>query len=91
MIDEERERNDGEAEERETAKAPAAPPVAEDAAGDAELPYVVTSWGSLPRYQCRLCPYDTLDRAEIERHVDIHRAEEALRIASARLRESAET
>lgn len=30
--------------------------------------YVVLSWNTLPLYQCRLCPYDTLDMAEMVTH-----------------------
>lgn len=89
MSDEERGRVDDDvAPEQESAAD--APPPSGTAVVD-EAPYVVASWGALPRYQCRRCSYDTLDRVEIERHIDVHRAEDALRAASARLRESAET
>lgn len=30
--------------------------------------YDVKSWNQMPLYQCRLCPYDTLDESEMMDH-----------------------
>jgi hypothetical protein len=30
--------------------------------------YSVLSWNTMPLFQCRLCPYDTLDEAEMIQH-----------------------
>lgn len=36
--------------------------------------YDVGRWNNQPLYNCRECPYDTLDEQAMQRHVETHRA-----------------
>lgn len=37
------------------------------------MTYDVKKWNQMPLYQCRLCPYDTLDESEMTAHqVSVH-------------------
>lgn len=35
-----------------------------------DRPYDIGQWNGLPRYQCRLCQFDTLDEDAIKRHLE---------------------
>lgn len=36
--------------------------------------YDVGKWNNQPLYNCRECPYDTLDEQAMQRHVEAHQA-----------------
>lgn len=49
--------------------------------------YSVRKWGTHPLYVCDACPYATLDRSEIEQHVETHRSAERIAELDRKLRE----
>lgn len=38
------------------------------------MSYDIGQWNNQPLYNCRQCPYDTLDEQEMLRHQETHRA-----------------
>ena len=47
-----------------------------------DLPYTVEHWAHLPRYQCKFCPFDSLDEDVAREHfLSVHKPPEWMHVA----------